>query len=272
MANTYLFEVRLVGEHLTPDKMSSRDVGLLISSVEQMIASIVSRDNPALGIDEKDVVVGLASVHEGSYVLGFETVYESEAVRAYTTVTNAIATSNFRNLPTSSIEAVKQIRTITRKYRTNTEFWLHNGQLTQLATVKPEMPIETEVFALKGKTTLYGTVVRIGGEDPPRVTIRLVNNNQLFNCNILNRRGTGLAIARQLGQRLYTRVGLRGTAHWNPNDMSLDYFVVEEITEYRGTGIAQALESLREVAGHYYEAVSDIDAFISDARGNDEDF
>lgn len=129
MASTYLFEVRLVGEHLTPDKMSSRDVGQLISSIEQMIAWIVARDNPALGIDEKDVVVGLASVQEGSYVLGFQTVYESEAVKAYTAVTTAIATSNFRNLPTNSIEAVKQIRTITRKYRTNTEFWLQNDPL-----------------------------------------------------------------------------------------------------------------------------------------------
>lgn len=272
MAKSYLFEVRLVGEHLTPDKMSSRDVGQLIASVEQMIASIVARDNPALGIDEKEVVFGLASVQEGSYVLGFETVYENEAVKAYHAVTNAIATANFRNIPTNSVEAVKQIRTITRKYRTNTEFWLHNGQSTQLAIVKAETPIETEAFALKGSTTLYGTVVRIGGEDPPRVTIRLVNDGQLVTCNILNRRGTGLAIARQLGQRLYTRVGLRGTAHWNPYDMSLEYFVVEALTEYRATGITQALETLREIAGQHYEAVMDIDALVAGARGNDEGF
>lgn len=272
MAGNYLFEVKLVGEHLTPDKISSRDVGKLIASIEQMIASIVARDNPALDIDEKDVVVGLSSVREGSYVLGFETAYESEAVRAYTTVTNAISTADFRSLPPNSIKAVKEIRVITRKYHTDTEFWLHNGQSVQLATVKPETLIETDEFVIKGTTTLYGTVIAVGGEDPPRVRLRLIGMGKTREFNLADRRGSGLALARQLGQRLYTKVGLRGTAHWDPYDMSLVYFAAEELTEYRETRLSQALESLSDLAGQYYEIVSDIDALVSDARGNDEDF
>ena len=51
--------------------------------------------------------------------------------------------------------------------------------------------------------------------------------------------------------------------------MKLRQFSIEELTEYRETSLTKAFESLREVAGKYYEEIDDIDAFVADLRGRE---
>jgi hypothetical protein len=233
-----------------------------------MVAAIVARDNPALGIDESEVTVGLASIEHGSYMLQFQTQYEAEVSNAYGLITTSITEGDYSNAPIKSIEAVKTVRRVTRKYSTDIEFWERNGGRKQLATVTSSTKIDVEVPSIKGKTTLYGMVVGVGGVDPPRARIRLLNG-VLFNCNITRR--DQLMIARQLGERLYTEVGVYGTARWDARDMSLQYFAIERLTEYSKKPITDSLESLRAVVGEYYDRIDDIDEFIADVRGTDEE-
>ena len=260
---TYQIEIRIIGEDLTPEKMSSRDIGTLIASVEQMIASIAARDTPALEVDESEVIVGLATVAQGSYVLRFETLYEAASQVAYRTATTAVATRRFDNLPPESIDAIKNIRKITRKYKTNTEFWENNGEYQQLAVVTPNTEIDVETHLISGTTTLYGYVSGIMGDDPPRVRLRLIDGTILY-CNVS--RKDNLRVARELGERLYTYVGVRGTARWNAGDLSLRHFLVEELTKYRQGSIEQSLDALYEVAGRFYEEY-DATALVEELRG-----
>jgi hypothetical protein len=269
MNDKFIVEVRIVGQDIAPEKISSRDVGELIASIEQMIASVVARDNPSLQIDEKEVIVGLAAVQQGSYILQFQSVYADEVAQAYTFITQSIASADYSDLPPKTLNAIKDIRKITRKYRTDTEFWSKNGVQQQLAVVTQNTRIELDTPLISGKTTVYGTVIGIGGEDPPRVRIRLIDGRQLY-CNITRR--DDLRVARQLGQRLYQRVGLHGTARWDVRDMALVDFVVETVTEFVQKPISEAISNLYNVAGEYYEAIDDIEELIRDVRGNDEDF
>jgi hypothetical protein len=263
MSDKYVIEIRVSGEDITPDKMSSRDVGELIASIEQMIAFIVARDNPSLGIDQSQVIVGLASVKQGSYVLQFQTPFEAEVGKAYNEVTDAINEENYNNLPAQSVEALEKVRKFTRKYRTETELWEKNGQYRQLAKVTTNTRIDIENILLRGKTTLYGTVVRVGGENQPTVQIRLLDGN-IQTCEIRTQN-----IARQLGERLYSRVGVRGTATWDRRDMSLQSFRIEQVTSYRQRPMPEVLEIMHNATGQYYEGINDIDGLIADVRGND---
>ncbi|MHB8625856.1 MAG: hypothetical protein ACYDBJ_05635, partial [Aggregatilineales bacterium] len=45
-------EVHLAGADLLPSKINARDVGKLITAVEAMIAALVVRENPTLGLSE----------------------------------------------------------------------------------------------------------------------------------------------------------------------------------------------------------------------------
>jgi hypothetical protein len=268
MANQDVIEIKITGENVTPEKVSSRDIGELIASVEAMIAAIVARDNPALGIDESEVIVGLASIEHGSYALLFQSQYEAEAIDAHTKITNSINTGNYSNIPIKSIDAIKSVRKVARKYSTEIEFWRRNGRRDQLATVNTNTRIEAETSTITSKTTLYGFLIGVGGVEPPRARIRLFNGN-IFNCHI-TRRGR-YQIARQLGERLYTEVGVYGVARWDVRDMSLDHFLIERLTEYSKKPIDQALESLYSVAGKHYEAVEGIESLIAEIRGTDGD-
>jgi hypothetical protein len=268
MATRYLIEIRLVGENMLPDKISSRDVGGLITSVEQMIASIVARNNPALGLSDDEVIVGLAHIEQGSYILQFQTIYEAEVATAYAAISRSISSENYETLPIKSIDALKTVRKLTRKYRTDIQFWENNGHYVQLATVSLNTKIDAEIPTITGKTTLYGKVIGIGGEEPPRARLRLLNGVK-FNCHITRRHE--LRIARELGQKLYSVVGVKGMARWDSRDMSLQYFLIEQLTPYVPKPVSQALDSLSQAAGKYYEDVSDIDMLVADMRGNDEE-
>lgn len=268
MVDRYRIEIRLVGDNMTPDKVSSRDIGELLPAIEQMIASLIARDNPALGLDESEVVVGLAAIEQGSYKLQFETLYEVEVARAYRQITGAISADNYGSLPLKSIEAIKIVRKFTRKYKTDTQFWEKNGRYAQLATVTVTTKIDVETTTITGKTTLYGTVIRVGGENPPRAKLRLLDGT-LITCNITET--NILKVARELGRRLYSMVGVHGTARWDTRDMSIEYFLIDELTPYTPTRVGQALEALYNVAGEYYDSVPDIESMIADARGTDED-
>jgi hypothetical protein len=266
MTNQYQIEVKIVGADITPEKISSRDIGELIASVEQMIASVVARDNPALQVDERDVVVGLAAIQSGSYVLQFRTVYDTEVAKAYATISQSIVSGNYSKLPRKSIDAIKDIRKISRKYRTSTELWETNGHHTQLATVSQNTAINLENPFATNRTTLYGTVISVGGEEPPRARLKLLDGTYLY-CNITRREQ--LRIARQLGERLYQRVGVQGVARWDVFDMTIQYFLIERVTEYTRKSMQQAIASLYDIAGKYYENVGDIDALVADMRGTD---
>ena len=261
-------EVHLAGADLLPSKINARDVGKLITAVEAMIAPLVVRENPALGLSEKEVIVGLAGVREGSYVLEFATPYEQPVMRAFQDIATALNEQIFISLPQETVDALVEIRSVTRLYKTAAELWLQNGQLAKIAEINQHTEISYEPEAMQGTTTLYGTVIRVGGEKPPRAKIRFLNGIELT-CNITQR--DSLSVARALGQRLYDTVGLYGRARWTTPDMRLHDFVIESVLPYRKKPILDNLMALRELVGPYLEEVENIDAYIHNLRGQTDD-
>jgi hypothetical protein len=264
-----VIEVRLTGDNVTPGNVRSRDIAELIASVEQMIASVVVRNNPELGFQEDEIIVGLVAVHEGSLRLQFKVpeVYAPAALPAYNLVSNDVQRRDFSSLPLKTVESLRSIRSITVKYSATTEFGYTNGHFAPLASINREVPIEVQERRVSGTTTLYGVVVRIGGEKTPTVQLRLLNGDML-SCEIKGNQRR--AIARQLAQRLYTEVGITGTAVWDTRDWIIEDFTIEQITEYSSKGVAAALQGLYETMGTHLEALENIDSFISEIRGENE--
>src|SRR5262245_5066996 len=112
---------------------------------------------------------------------------------------------------------------------------------------------------IEGHTTLYGTLIAIGGINPPSARLVLLNGARL-NCNVTER--DNLIVARQLGKRLYSEVGVKGEARWDLQDMSISFFRIDEVLEYDSVPLTEALNNLYDVAGQYLEAVEDIEAFL----------
>jgi hypothetical protein len=112
-----------------------------------------------------------------------------------------------------------------------------------------------------GQTVVYGYVLRIGG-DPAKVLLRIPGRNSLA-CDAT------LEMVKKLAPRLYTWVGLEGTAKWNPKDFYVEEFKIEGILDYEESAVYQAVEEISNLIGPYYRDVIDPDSYISDLRGED---
>lgn len=266
MAESNFIEVRLTGEDITPGNVKSKDIADLISSIEEMLASLAVRENPNMGLDEDEIIVGLVAVQEGSLTLQFRSpdVYEKVVIPAYKTITDSISQHFFDNLPSKTVESLRKIRKITVGFRASTEFWISNGHYEHLATLARETTIETQNRLVSSTTTLYGSIVRVGGEKVLTAQIRLISG-ELIKCEIKGLQK--LNVAKELARRLFTEVGVTGKATWDSLDWKLEEFEIESITDYSGTKIRTALQGLYETAGKYLESIEDIDAFIAEVRG-----
>jgi len=262
MAERYALEILVSGDKFDVENVSLQQVGTFLTSIEQAITPIVIRDNPSLILEEGDVIVSLVSISKGSLRNILETKYESEVSKAVELTADAVISENYGNLPVKTIDALKEIIRFNRKHNSHTEIWQANGSRVRLATITQTTRIRVDNFITRGTTTLYGTLMRIGGDNPPRAWIRFIDGTTL-SCRIQN-----ISLAKRMSPLLYQRIGVRGIAQWDTRDMSLYEFRIEELSPYRQKSVRESFDRLREVAGHYFDESDDFD--IADLRGKDE--
>ncbi len=265
-------EIRLVGENLSAQTVSARDAGHLIAAVEQMLAALVLRGKAAPALPKRTIVVGLAAIEQGSYILRFTTPDPVRVMPAYRKLSEAIQKADFAELPAKSVEGLREIRTIARKYRARAEFWQGDGRRAHLATITPHtsIPIRApEPPHVQEYTTLYGTVLRVGGDRPPRAQVQFLSGQKL-QCRITQR--DELRVARALGQRLYETVGLRGQARWHAASGEILDFRIDEIFDAQSATSENVLQTLRQRLGAHYQRVEDIDRFVAEMRGRTKSF
>ena len=130
-------------------------------------------------------------------------------------------------------------------------------------TPTTRFPVPAVSPLVTGTTTLYGKLLRIGGDNSPTAEVRFLDDEKIA-CKVCS-----VDLARELAARLYEIIGVRGTASWATSDMSLQDFRIEHLTGYRQTSLTEAFESLRELAEEHYQKIGDIDAFVADLRGRE---
>ena len=87
-------------------------------------------------------------------------------------------------------------------------------------------------------------------------------DGQTVYCTIENEQ-----LARELGERLYTWVSVKGRAKWDARSLELEDFTVIAVEDYtRTASILKAFSELSSIAGKYYSDVTDVEGYISDLR------
>ena len=257
LARGTVVELRLTGENVAPGAIRSKDLAQIIDATEDMIASIVVRDDPTLQKDE--VIVGLLRLAEGSFSLQFATPLGTPVLLATDEIAASLRNDDYEELPISSVASLRTITTFSRKHNCNLELNRLDGQRTQLATITPETRIEP-MRLVAGSSTIYGEVISAGGVEPA-VKIRLPGG-RLISCAV------SLEIAKELGERLYAWVGLRGEGKWASKDLTLNDFAVEAIASYQDTPISEAMAELSTMLGRYFAEVEDVEQYVSELRGH----
>ncbi len=264
MAEKYHFRVHVSGERFSPESLALEEIADFLVNLEQMVAAVVAHKHPNLDIERRGVI-RLSSLTEGSVDLACSTPYR-ETGTALRSIGSVAEDGDTARLPEEARAPFLKLLKFNHDFRTNTEIRESGGTRTRLAILTPDTRINSPAasVSISGTTTLYGELLRIGG-DPPRARIRLMDG-EAISCTVRSR-----DLARELARRLYETIGVRGKGEWETVRMKLVKFHVDELTEYRQTSLMEAIESLREVAEEHYQKIDDINAFVADLRGREPD-
>ena len=254
----YLIEFKIQGQDIRPNNLRLKDLGDFLAYVEDAIAPLVIKSNPKLSREE--IIIGLVGIRPGSIDLDFSPQLPEFVLPAVYQVAEAISSGNFENLPPHSVESIRKITSFCRKQRCSIEVIAKNGSDETLATITPELAIRPSSYIV-GQTVIYGYVLRVGGAEP-KVLLRLTGNN-LLSCDGL------FDTVKKLAPRLYTWVGLEGTAKWNPKNFSIEEFKIERILDYEEGKVYEAVNEISNLIEPFYRDVPDPDRYIADLRGDD---
>ncbi|MCY4527050.1 MAG: hypothetical protein OXB89_10650 [Anaerolineaceae bacterium] len=256
------FEVRVTGEHFSLEAIRPGKVTKLLNTLESFVIAIVKQENPKLDLTE-DGALGFTSIESGSIVAGLTSPHE-EVGRAWRKTGKKINSGDFADFPYETRELFREFVGFNLKYNTETEFWEYNGASNLLAVVRSDTTLP-DTAIITGTTTLYGELLRIGGERTPTAQFRFAGSRPLT-CQVKT-----TELAKEMAERLYKVVGVKGTGKWEAASKRLLAFRIDELTAYRETSITEAFESLRDISGKYYDEIDDVNAFITDLRGRGED-
>lgn len=258
MSDQSSIELRLTGQGISPGAIRSKDIAQLIEAVEDMIASQVVADNPDIKKDQ--VVVGLSDIEKGSAGLLFASSLEELTSTATKEIATSIQTGDFYMLTSDSVNSLKVISAFTKSRECNAELYELNGTRNLLATITPETKI-IEYEPIKGETTIYGTVTRVGGvnEQKPTIQFRTIEGYLVY-CS------SNKSNAKRAAQSLYQQVGLSGIASWDSKTFRVISFDIKEVSEYTSRPLSNSFNSISEEYGETFDAIKDVEAFAYDLR------
>jgi hypothetical protein len=172
----------------------------------------------------------------------------------------SISNNDFSKLPIASIKSIKSISEFTQKRKCIAEFRVRADSANPSATITPESQIKIpESYYLEGETILYGRIIRVGGVTP-KVVLK-ITDKEAIHCDVTE------LLAKELGHRLYSWVGLKGKAVWNIEDYSMDSFKVDKVTEYQETSLSKGIAELSSLIGKYLKDKTDVIKTVSELRG-----
>lgn len=258
-SDTEYFEVNFTeNKSIRPETVKAGDIADILKAIESMVESQVFQTYPEA--KREQVIVGFTNIRAASVDLQFYSPYENVAKSSFQQLGQAIEANNFSGLSKPSFKAALAVSEFSRKYQCDAEFIHQNEERTLLAKITPNTRIE-QPATLRGETTVYAKVVRVGGKEP-KVEIETVDGLTLF-CD------APLDAVTRLGSKLYQIVGLVGVARWDYTLSKIEEFSIKDVTEYEKVPFKQAMDELASVTQQYYSKISDVEQYISEIRGSD---
>ncbi len=255
--STDIFLIRIIGKNIEPGLIKSKELANILASVEDMIASIMEKEDHT--IRKEDVIIGLKELSGGSIKLKFSSIIPAVAISAFMIAATAVNNRNYENLPRSSLNSLVNIASFTKKHNCSAELIRLEPENT-VAVISSETEINIKPPII-GETTIYGKILRVGGKTP-KVMIETLEGKVIY-CDV------DLNLAKKLGQKLYEFVSLSGVAKWDAHDLVLEDFHIKNIGGYEGQSISSTIKELSSAIGSYFKDIVDVKSYISEIRGGE---
>ncbi len=253
-------EVRIRGPGASPDKISVSELIRFLGSIEQALYQIAkSKSHEPLG---ENFYVSLVEVKEGSALFRFKPSMREAAFVAATLLSASMISRDFSVLPVEAVNHLSSAVAFVQKQSWTAEVKLSASDSQPAFVIDSQTPIpEITPFEVTGETVLYGEIERVGGQDP-KVGLRLPDGSWL-SCTVSK------DMAQVLAGRLYTVVGLRGSATWEMPSLELSKFQISELLDFTHVPFAVAMKELADDLRPHYSDIRDSDAYLRRLRSEE---
>ncbi len=156
---------------LKPQILRAKELADILENIEAAVASAVIVRDPT--IKREQIAVALVGVTDQSVGLTFAPNLQALTFPALEQITKAISTNQLGSLPGTVIRPLRAILQFVRTRGCTAELRFTQAGHETTAIITPAMRIEA-VKPLRGETTLYGDVVRVGVSNQKSKSKRLM--------------------------------------------------------------------------------------------------
>lgn len=231
--DTEIIELKFDGNGISPILVKASEVADMIRSFEQSLLPIIKENSSEINDD----FVFISFEEISSNCISLKCVAHKAkqyVIPAYIAIATAFQTNQFDDLPKNSIEELRSITGFAKRHKCDGTF-IKNGE--PLATFTQDVEIKiSDKNILRGDTTIYGKVLKAGGETP-RVTLK-INDSYTVSFEVKK------SIAIQLATKLYSEIGLKGNAKWDKRNYKVLDFRADEIINIDENSLNESFKQL----------------------------
>lgn len=253
--NTEILELKFEGSGINPAAVSASEIAELIKNFESAILSIASEKDPGiLRSNSANPFITLQDI--GNRSLGIRFIAQRSLkviVPAYLTIATSFEHNSYNDIPDKAIENIKTFTKFARRHNCNAS-WIRGTKKVGSFQSDTEITLDDNRY-LRGETTIYGELLRIGGETP-RITIK-INNDYTISFEIKKE------LAVLLSSKLYNEIGLIGTAKWEKSTYRVIDFKAESIIDIDAKPLSDTFKDLNSLLWEHLKDIDDINSYIT---------
>jgi len=258
------FNVVLKGPNITPERVHLRQLSELLGAVQVFAGGHDVESEEDAPVDEETLAISLVDVKRGS------AVFQCHAPDAKTVLANLRLTGKYFTDPSSdddnrfgySLRGLDKASAIARSLGCDIRIYPLNENAKPLVEIMGETykRVAKSIF-VSGESQITGEVRRVGGSTRIRCAMRVDDRHKLLFCTVKHPE-----VARKLGQQLYQRVVVSGTARWFQKTWRLYSFTIREVLPAKRRPLSESIRALRDAGGKAWESVEDPESFLRELR------
>lgn len=246
-------KIKFTGNEIEPKKVTANEFAKLVAAYENALLSVINNGKP-----KKNPIdfISVVSVKNESLTIEAEP-NTSEIKEAANKINKAIKNKSFNRLPYDAVENLSVLQSFVNKYQCRA---ILNGiDDIESAEINIDSGIQiTDSLYFKGKTTVYGKIIRIGGSEPK---VRIQTDDGKYLSVIVTQK-----TAKELSPSLYSRIGVKGTGKWKKYNNELEEIKAESFVVLSDLPLTKKLKGLSDIIGDYWKNIDNPDDYIASIR------
>jgi hypothetical protein len=271
------FLVRLVGSDVKPWKVPMRTLARVLDAVQRLVEQTedetesggsTAQDTIPPGDPEENQIgisgsqaLRLIGVRSASAGYAISTPLRSATIGVLASTGRAIEDPTNFDWSGPTISSIKTLSDVAASLDVKIEIrkprkGSRNGDVIAKITPQTYEDISESAF-VRGNTSLYGTIERIGGTSEARCAFRLPDQTKLIYCGVADDE-----LARKLGKHLYESVSIHGEATWLRSSWQIRHFKIREFDEPKAGSIRDAMREIWAAGGKAWDKIKDPGEYI----------